>query len=135
MRVRIAWGGICGSDLHYYHDGANGAFVVREPLTPGHELSGTVDLDPSGELKPGAPVTFHPATFGDCQPGLEGQPHLWPNGDYLGSASTTPLTDWQQKLLSAGRERPGSPRSLQFVQARQRTEGQAVSADFYRPLA
>ncbi|WP_280337966.1 alcohol dehydrogenase catalytic domain-containing protein [Salinicola acroporae] len=48
VRVRIAWGGICGSDLHYYHDGANGAFVVREPLIPGHELSGTVDLDPSG---------------------------------------------------------------------------------------
>jgi len=92
VRVRIAWGGICGSDLHYYHDGANGAFVVREPLIPGHELSGTVDLDPKGELAPGTPVTFHPATFGECQPGLEGQPHLWPNGGYLGSASTTPHT-------------------------------------------
>ncbi|WP_342594311.1 L-idonate 5-dehydrogenase [Salinicola lusitanus] len=92
VRVRIAWGGICGSDLHYYHEGANGAFVVREPLIPGHELSGTVDLDPSGELAPGTPVTFHPATFGECRPGLEGQPHLWPNGGYLGSASTTPHT-------------------------------------------
>ncbi|SPJ33004.1 L-idonate 5-dehydrogenase [Kushneria phyllosphaerae] len=92
VRVRIAWGGICGSDLHYYHDGANGAFVVREPLIPGHELSGTVDLDPSGELAPGTPVTFHPATFGECQPGLEELPHLWPKGAYLGSASTTPHT-------------------------------------------
>lgn len=92
MRVRIAWGGICGSDLHYYHDGANGAFVVREPLIPGHELSGTVDCDPAGELAPGTPVTFHPATFGECQPGLEAHPHLWPKGAYLGSASTTPHT-------------------------------------------
>ncbi|WIX34647.1 L-idonate 5-dehydrogenase [Salinicola sp. JS01] len=92
VRVRIAWGGICGSDLHYYHEGANGAFVVREPLIPGHELSGTVDLDPSGALAAGTPVTFHPATFGECQPGLEQHPHLWPRGGYLGSASTTPHT-------------------------------------------
>lgn len=92
VRVRIAWGGICGSDLHYYHDGANGAFVVREPLIPGHELSGTVDHDPAGELAPGTPVTFHPATFGESQPGLEAHPHLWPKGAYLGSASTTPHT-------------------------------------------
>ncbi|MFC0269471.1 L-idonate 5-dehydrogenase [Kushneria aurantia] len=92
VRVRIAWGGICGSDLHYYHDGANGAFVVREPLIPGHELSGTVEFDPAGGFAPGTPVTFHPATFGECRPGLEGLPHLWPQGAYLGSASTTPHT-------------------------------------------
>ena len=27
--------GICGSDLHYYFEGRNGSFVVREPLIPG----------------------------------------------------------------------------------------------------
>jgi L-idonate 5-dehydrogenase len=88
----MAYGGICGSDLHYYHDGANGSFVVREPLVPGHELSGTVDLDPSGELAPGTPVTIHPATFGTPEPSIEDRPHLWPNGAYLGSASTWPHT-------------------------------------------
>src|SRR4051794_3957367 len=62
--LRMAYGGICGSDLHYYNEGANGEFVVREPLVPGHEVSGTVELDPSGELAPGTPVTVHPATFG-----------------------------------------------------------------------
>ncbi|HLT84208.1 MAG TPA: zinc-binding dehydrogenase [Phototrophicaceae bacterium] len=92
VRLRIAYAGICGSDLHYYYDGANGAFVVREPLVPGHEVSGTVDLDPSGELAPGTPVTVHPATFGDVQEGVEDRPHLWPNGAYLGSASTWPHT-------------------------------------------
>lgn len=92
VRLRMAYGGICGSDLHYYHEGANGAFVVREPLVPGHELSGTVDLDPSGELAPGTPVTIHPATFGTPEPGIEDRPHLWPNGAYLGSASTWPHT-------------------------------------------
>ncbi len=92
VRVRMAYGGICGSDLHYWHEGANGEFVVREPLIPGHEMSGTVDLDPSGTLAAGTPVTIHPATFGTSQPGIEDKPHLWPNGAYLGSASTTPHT-------------------------------------------
>ncbi|MFF0341558.1 zinc-binding dehydrogenase [Kribbella sp. NPDC004875] len=92
VRLRMAYGGICGSDLHYYHEGANGSFVVREPLVPGHELSGTVDLDPSGDLAPGTPVTIHPATFGTPERGIEDRPHLWPNGAYLGSASTWPHT-------------------------------------------
>jgi L-idonate 5-dehydrogenase len=92
VRVRVAYAGICGSDLHYYVEGANGAFVVREPLVPGHELSGTVDLDPSGELAPGTPVTVHPATFGRPVEGLEGSRQLWPGGSYLGSASTWPHT-------------------------------------------
>lgn len=92
VRLRMAYAGICGSDLHYYYDGANGAFVVREPLVPGHEVSGTVDLDPAGELPPGTPVTVHPATFGEVRPGVEDRPHLWPGGAYLGSASTWPHT-------------------------------------------
>ena len=70
VRLRMAFGGICGSDLHYYNEGANGEYVVREPLVPGHEVSGTVDLDPSGELAPGTPVTVHPARFGTSEPGM-----------------------------------------------------------------
>ncbi|MFH5821063.1 L-idonate 5-dehydrogenase [Georgenia sp. AZ-5] len=92
VRLRMAFGGICGSDLHYYNEGANGEYVVREPLVPGHEMSGTVDLDPSGELAPGTPVTIHPATFGTPEPGVEDRRHLWPGGSYLGSASTWPHT-------------------------------------------
>jgi len=92
VRIKVAYVGICGSDLHYYFDGANGAFVVKEPLVPGHELSATVDFDPSGELIVGTKVTLHPATFGTCEPGLEDKRHLWPGGGYLGSASTNPHT-------------------------------------------
>src|SRR3954453_14708345 len=90
--LRMAYGGICGSDLHYYNEGANGEYVVRQPLVPGHEGSGTVALAPSGELAPGTPVTVHPATFGPAQPGIEDRRHLWPGGSYLGSASTWPHT-------------------------------------------
>lgn len=92
VRVRVDFVGICGSDLHYYFEGANGAFVVEEPLAPGHELSGRVDLDPSGSLASGTPVTVHPARFGRSEPGIEDAPHLWPGGSYLGSASTHPHT-------------------------------------------
>ncbi len=41
--LRLGAGGICGSDLHYYLEGRNGSFVVREPLIPGHEASATVE--------------------------------------------------------------------------------------------
>ena len=92
VRVKISHIGICGSDLHYFYEGANGAFVVKEPLMPGHELSGTIDEDPSGEFAPGTLITIHPATFGNSEPGIEDSPHLWPGGAYLGSASTWPHT-------------------------------------------
>lgn len=92
VRIRVARVGICGSDLHYFFEGANGEYVVREPLIPGHELSGTVDADPTGELAPGTPVTVHPARFGTEVRGTAGEPHLWPGGSYLGSASTWPHT-------------------------------------------
>jgi L-idonate 5-dehydrogenase len=109
VRLRMAYAGVCGSDLHYYYDGANGAFVIREPLVPGHEVSGTVDLDPSGALAPGTPVTVHPATFGTCEPGLEDKPNLWPGGAYLGSASTWPHTQGgmsEYLLVERGMVRP-----------------------------
>lgn len=92
VRIRVDYVGICGSDLHYYYEGANGAFVVREPLIPGHELSGRIDLDPTGQWEPGTPVTLHPATFGRKVEAIADDPHLWPGGAYLGSASTTPHT-------------------------------------------
>ena len=31
VRVRMEAGGICGSDLHYYHDGGFGTVRVKEP--------------------------------------------------------------------------------------------------------
>ncbi|MFD3444399.1 zinc-binding dehydrogenase [Microbacteriaceae bacterium 4G12] len=90
VRLRVKYVGICGSDLHYYFHGANGEYSIREPLTPGHELSAVVDLDPSGRLTTGTPVTVHPARYGASVPGLEERPHLRPGGDYLGSAAASP---------------------------------------------
>ena len=93
VRLRVRYVGICGSDLHYYADGAAGIFTIREPLIPGHEVSGAVDFDPAGAFELGTPVTVHPATWGTPQPDLtDEQRHLWPGGGYLGSASTWPHT-------------------------------------------
>jgi L-idonate 5-dehydrogenase len=40
--VRFGAGGICGSDLHYYHEGGILDFKIREPLVLGHEVAGEV---------------------------------------------------------------------------------------------
>ena len=40
--VRIAYGGVCGSDLHYWKQGAAGESILREPMLLGHEVSGRV---------------------------------------------------------------------------------------------
>src|ERR1700761_1575055 len=34
--------GICGTDLHYYQNGRNGPFAIRDPLILGHEAAGEV---------------------------------------------------------------------------------------------
>ena len=40
--IAIEAGGICGSDLHYYHHGGFGAVRVKHPMVLGHEVAGTV---------------------------------------------------------------------------------------------
>jgi L-idonate 5-dehydrogenase len=43
LRVQVAFGGICGSDLHYYQHGGFGTVRIKQPITLGHEVSGIVD--------------------------------------------------------------------------------------------
>jgi L-idonate 5-dehydrogenase len=40
--VAIKAGGICGSDLHYYHHGGFGTVRVRHPMALGHEIAGEI---------------------------------------------------------------------------------------------
>lgn len=42
VEVAIEVGGICGSDLHYYHAGGFGTVRLREPMVLGHEVAGRV---------------------------------------------------------------------------------------------
>jgi L-idonate 5-dehydrogenase len=41
--IRMAAGGICGSDLHYYNHGGFGTVRLKEPMVLGHEVSGHVE--------------------------------------------------------------------------------------------
>lgn len=36
LMVKVAYGGICGSDLHYYQHGGFGTVRIKEPMALGH---------------------------------------------------------------------------------------------------
>ena len=40
--VRVGFGGICGSDLHYFHHGGFGTVRIQQPMVLGHEVAGSV---------------------------------------------------------------------------------------------
>lgn len=91
--LRLGAGGICGSDIHYYFEGRNGSFVVREPLIPGHEASATVAAIGEGvtRVKVGDKVAVSPShACGRCDYCREGREHLCRNMRFLGSASLFP---------------------------------------------
>src|SRR6185436_10924640 len=91
--LRLGAGGICGSDIHYYFDGRNGSFVVREPLIPGHEASATVAAVGAGvtRVKVGDKVAVSPShACGRCDYCREGREQLCRNMRFLGSASLFP---------------------------------------------
>lgn len=94
VRVRIVYGGICGSDLHYAQSGRNGVYEVAEPLTLGHEVVGVVDAaGPGVDVPVGAAVAIHPATPTPAVGAARGSGlNLTVGGTYLGSASTSPHT-------------------------------------------
>jgi L-iditol 2-dehydrogenase/L-idonate 5-dehydrogenase len=95
--IEIAYGGICGSDLHYWTSGAAGESILRAPMVLGHEVVGTVvrqAADGSGPAV-GVRVAVHPAS-----PAGDGitrypadRPNLSPGCTYLGSAAQYPHTD------------------------------------------
>jgi L-idonate 5-dehydrogenase len=91
--IRLGAGGICGSDLHYYYEGRNGSFVIREPLVPGHEASGIVAKVGEGvtRVKAGDRIAVSPSqACGRCDYCREGREHLCRNMRFLGSASLYP---------------------------------------------
>lgn len=95
-RVAIAYGGICGSDLHYWSHGAAGESILKAPMVLGHEIVGTViqaAADGSGPLA-GTKIAVHPATPGETgEPYPEACPNLSPGCTYLGSAARYPHTE------------------------------------------
>ena len=93
VEMRLGAGGICGSDLHYYQHGRVGAFVVREPLIPGHEVSGTVVRIGSAvtRVAVGDKVAINPShACGQCDYCTGGRLNPCRNMRFLGSAGVFP---------------------------------------------
>lgn len=86
--LKVSAVSVCGSDMHYYHEGGIGPAVIKAPMTPGHEFAGTV-IGGTGEshgFADGTLVAVDPAqNCGHCEQCLAGYPNLCPNVRFLGS--------------------------------------------------
>ncbi|MFH8698021.1 L-idonate 5-dehydrogenase [Streptomyces chartreusis] len=91
--VAVRYGGVCGSDLHYWRHGGVGDFRLREPMLLGHEVVGTVVAYGEGASGPlaGTAVAVHPATpCGRCPECVDGRRNVCRDTRYLGSAARFP---------------------------------------------
>ena len=128
LRLRLATGGICGSDLHYYNHGGFGAVRLREPMILGHEVSAFVeDMGPGVQgFQPGQLVAVSPSRpCGTCRYCLEGLPNQCLNMRFYGSAMPYPHVQGAfREVLVAD--------AAQCVDATGLTPGEAAMAE---PLA
>ena len=93
LRVKVAFGGICGSDLHYYQHGGFGTVRIKQPITLGHEVSGIVDdcgAQVSG-FERGQRIAISPSRpCGQCRFCQAGQHNHCLNMRFYGSAMPFP---------------------------------------------
>jgi len=86
--LRVAAVGVCGSDHHYYNEGAIGNAIVGEGMIMGHEFSAWVEALGDGVrgLEVGQLVAVEPAIpCGTCESCLHGHPNLCPAVLFCGS--------------------------------------------------
>jgi L-idonate 5-dehydrogenase len=91
--VQVSYGGICGSDLHYFHAGGFGTVRIKRPMILGHEVAGTVvAVAPSvTRVKAGDKVAVNPSRpCGGCRYCLEGLPNQCLDMRFYGSAMRDP---------------------------------------------
>ena len=93
LLVSVAFGGICGSDLHYYQHGGFGTVRIKQPITLGHEVSGIVDgwgAQVSG-FERGQRIAISPSRpCGQCRFCQAGQHNHCLNMRFYGSAMPFP---------------------------------------------
>lgn len=99
--IRVEYVGICGSDVHYFHDGRCGTFVVgEEPFMLGHECAGTI-VEVGSEVKnlvTGDRVCVEPGiTCGKCEHCKSGEYNLCPDVKFL---ATPPIQGCNERYLA-----------------------------------
>ena len=93
LQVDVAYGGICGSDLHYYHHGGFGTVRIKEPMVLGHEVSGIVRFVGSAvqNYKAGQRIAISPSRpCGQCQYCQKGHHNHCLDMRFFGSAMRFP---------------------------------------------
>ena len=93
VAVKLAAGGICGSDLHYFNHGGFGTIRLKEPMILGHEVSGYITALGEGVsgLSVGQLVGVSPSRpCHACKYCLEGMPNQCLNMRFYGSAMPFP---------------------------------------------
>lgn len=91
--VRVGYGGICGSDLHYFRHGGFGTVRIKRPMILGHEVAGTVAAVAGDvqRVKPGERVAVNPSRpCARCRYCLEGLPNQCLDMRFYGSAMRDP---------------------------------------------
>jgi 2-desacetyl-2-hydroxyethyl bacteriochlorophyllide A dehydrogenase len=84
VRLRVAYAGVCGTDLHIAHGAMDGR--VRAPQVIGHEMSGLVDAVGPGVdgLAIGDPVVVRPLDARGETPADRGVSHICRDLKFLG---------------------------------------------------
>lgn len=93
LKVKIKAGGICGSDLHYYHNGGFGTVRIKEPMVLGHEVSGVIAETGAAisDIKAGTRIAVSPSNpCGQCKYCQEGKQNHCLDMRFYGSAMRTP---------------------------------------------
>lgn len=93
IRVRVAYGGICGSDMHYFLHGGFGNTRMQGAMILGHEICGRVDavglnVDPT---RIGQAVAVNPSlACGACAQCKSDIPRFCTDMRFMGSAMRNP---------------------------------------------
>lgn len=100
--VSLEYVGICGSDVHYFHNGNCGAYKVdlSEDFMLGHECAGTVVEVGAGvtDLKVGDRVALEPGiTCGKCEACKSGHYNLCPDVVFL---ATPPVQGCNEEYIA-----------------------------------
>jgi len=93
LSVKLAIGGICGSDLHYFNHGGFGAIRLKEPMILGHEVAGHITKLGEGVqgFRVGQLVGISPSRpCGTCKYCREGMMNQCLNMRFYGSAMPFP---------------------------------------------
>src|SRR6476619_3797972 len=93
LLVKVDAGGICGSDLHYFHHGGFGTVRIKEPMVLGHEVAGVI-AEAGAQVRGfavGERIAISPSRpCGRCRYCQEGLQNHCLDMRYYGSAMRTP---------------------------------------------